>query len=85
MFNTAAECIIDSLMEKDTADGNEKTCNLERNIFFLKLSPTLERASISSQIAERPAIHGRDAGGIRRRISVSYFQMVTVMGWIAND
>lgn len=31
----------------------------------------LKRASISSQTVERPVIHGRNAGGIRRRIPVS--------------
>lgn len=41
--------------------------------FSQKWSPTLERASISSQIVERPVIHGRNAGGIRRRIPVSVF------------
>ena len=39
--------------------------------FFQKVESDFERASISSQIVERPVIHGRDAGGIRRRISVS--------------
>ncbi len=67
MFNTAAECIIDSLMKKDNVICNEKDLQLGTEYFFFpKLSPTLERASISSQTVERPAIHGRNAGGIRR-------------------
>ena len=74
MFNTAAECIIDSLMKKDNVICNEKDLQLGTEYFFSRnWSPTLERASISSQTVERPAIHGRNAGGIRRRISVSVF------------
>lgn len=47
------------LQRKGLATGN--------GIFFSRnWSPTLERASISSQTVERPAIHGRNAGGIRR-------------------
>ena len=54
------------LQRKGLATGN--------GIFFSRnWSPTLERASISSQTVERPAIHGRNASGIRRRISVSVF------------
>ena len=72
MFNTAAECIIDSLMKKDNVICNEKDLQLGTEyIFPPNWSPTLERASISSQIVERPVIHGRNAGCIRRRISVS--------------
>ena len=37
MFNTAAECIIDSLMKKDNVISTKRTCNWERNIFFPKL------------------------------------------------
>ena len=37
MFNTTAECIIDSLMKKDNVICNEKDLQLERNIFSLKL------------------------------------------------
>ena len=37
MFNTAAECIIDSLMKKDNVIATKRTCNWERNIFFPKL------------------------------------------------
>ena len=37
MFNTTAECIIDSLMKKDNVVCNEKDLQLERNIFSLKL------------------------------------------------
>ena len=74
MFNTTAECIIDSLMKKDNVICNEKDLQLGTEYFFSRnWSPTLERASISSQTVERPAIHGRNAGGIRRRISVSVF------------
>lgn len=74
MFNTAAECIIDSLMKKDNVICNEKDLQLGTEYFFFRnWSPTLERASISSQIVERPVIHGRNAGGIRRRIPVSVF------------
>jgi len=74
MFNTAAECIIDSLMKKDNVICNEKGLATGNGIFFSRnWSPTLERASISSQTVERPAIHGRNASGIRRRISVSVF------------
>ena len=72
MFNTTAECIIDSLMKKDNVICNEKDLQLGTEyIFPPNWSPTLERASISSQIVERPVIHGRNAGCIRRRISVS--------------
>lgn len=74
MFNTAAECIIDSLMKKDNVICNEKGLATGNGIFFSRnWSPTLERASISSQIVERLVIHGRNAGGIRRRISISVF------------
>ena len=74
MFNTTAECIIDSLMKKDKVICNEKGLATWDGIYFSqKWSPTLERASISSQIVERPVIHGRNAGGIRRRIPVSVF------------
>lgn len=66
MFNTAAECIIDSLMKKDNVICNEKDLQLGTEYFSRNWSPTLERASISSQTVERPAIHGRNAGGIRR-------------------
>ena len=37
MFNTTAECIIDSLMKKDNVIATKRTCNWERNIFFPKL------------------------------------------------
>ena len=74
MFNTTAECIVDSLMKKDNVICNEKDLQLGTEyIFPPNWSPTLERASISSQIVERPVIHGRNAGGIRRRIPVSVF------------
>ena len=67
MFNTTAECIIDSLMKKDNVICNEKGLATGNGIYFSRnWSPTLERASISSQTVERPAIHGRNAGGIRR-------------------
>lgn len=73
MFNTAAECIIDSLMKRTTL-LQRKGLATGNGIFFSRnWSPTLERASISSQTVERPAIHGRNAGGIRRRIPVSVF------------
>ena len=73
MFNTTAECIIDSLMKRTTLFATKRTCNWERNIFFPKLESDSERASISSQTVERLVIHGRNASGIRRRISVSVF------------
>lgn len=37
MFNTTAECIVDSLMKKTTLFATKRTCNWERNIFFPKL------------------------------------------------
>ena len=37
MFNTTAECIIDSLMKRTTLFATKRTCNWERNIFSLKL------------------------------------------------
>lgn len=70
MFNTTAECIIDSLMKKDNVVCNEKDLQLGNQMTFPETEPP-ERASISSQTVERPVIHGRDAGCIRRRISVS--------------
>lgn len=73
MFNTTAECIIDSLMKKDKVICNEKDLQLGTEYIFPKSGVRLERASISSQIVERPVIHGRNAGGIRRRIPVSVF------------
>lgn len=74
MFNTTAECIIDSLMKKDNVICNEKDLQLGTEyIFPPNWSPTLERASISSKTTGGPTIHGRNAGGIRRRIPVSVF------------
>ena len=37
MFNTTAECIIDSLMKKAKLFATKRTCNLGRNIFFPKV------------------------------------------------
>ena len=60
MFNTTAECIIDSLMKKDNVICKRKGLATGNGIYFSRnWSPTLERASISSQTVERPAIHGR--------------------------
>ena len=69
MFNTTAECIIDSLMKKDNVICNEKDLQLGTEYLFPEIGVRLW--SISSQTVERPVIHGRDAGCIRRRISVS--------------
>ena len=45
MFNTTAECIVDSLMKRTTLFATKRTCNWERNIFF----PQLESDSGESE------------------------------------
>ena len=80
MFNTTAECIIDSLMKKDKVICNEKDLQLGTEYIFPKSGVRLwKRAEHSSQIVERPVIHGRNAAVLEDEYQYQYFQMVTII------
>ena len=72
MFNTTAECIIDSLMKKDNVVCNEKDLQLGTEYLFPEIGVRLWRErAFHLKLLKDPLYNGRDAGCIRRRISVS--------------
>lgn len=86
MFNTAAECIIDSLMKKDNVICNEKDLQLGTEYIFPKIGVRLWRErAFHPKLLKDPLYMEEMQAVLEDEYQYQYFQMVTVMGWIAND
>lgn len=80
MFNTAAECIIDSLMKRTTLFATKRTCNWERNIFSeIGVRLWRERA-FHPKLLKDPLYMEEMQAVLEDEYQYQYFQMVTVMG-----
>ena len=81
MFNTAAECIIDSLMKKDNVICNEKDLQLGTEYIFPKIGVRLWRErAFHPKLLKDPLYMEEMQAVLEDEYQYQYFQMVTVMG-----
>ena len=81
MFNTAAECIIDSLMKKDNVICNEKDLQLGTEYFFPEIGVRLWRErAFHPKLLKDPLYMEEMQAVLEDEYQYQYFQMVTVMG-----
>ena len=81
MFNTTAECIIDSLMKKDNVICNEKDLQLGTEYIFPKIGVRLWRErAFHPKLLKDPLYMEEMQTVLEDEYQYQYFQMVTVMG-----
>ena len=81
MFNTTAECIIDSLMKKDNVICNEKDLQLGTEYIFPKIGVRLWRErAFHPKLLKEPLYMEEMQAVLEDEYQYQYFQMVTVMG-----
>ena len=86
MFNTTAECIVDSLMKKDNVICNEKDLQLGTEYLFPEIGVRLWRErAFHPKLLKDPLYMEEMQAVLEDEYQYQYFQMVTVMSWIAND
>ena len=81
MFNTTAECIIDSLMKKDNVICNEKDLQLGTEYIFPEIGVRLWRErAFHPKLLKDPLYMEEMQAVLEDEYQYQYFQMVTVMG-----
>ena len=81
MFNTTAECIIDSLMKKDNVICNEKDLQLGTEYLFPEIGVRLWRErAFHPKLLKDPLYMEEMQAVLEDEYQYQYFQMVTVMG-----
>ena len=81
MFNTTAECIIDSLMKKDNVICNEKDLQLGTEYLFPEIGVRLWRErAFHLKLLKDPLYIEEMQAVLEDEYQYQYFQMVTVMG-----
>lgn len=81
MFNTTAECIIDSLMKKDNVVCNEKDLQLGTEYLFPEIGVRLWRErAFHLKLLKDPLYMEEMQAVLEDEYQYQYFQMVTVMG-----
>ena len=81
MFNTTAECIIDSLMKKDNVICNEKDLQLGTEYLFPEIGVRLWRErAFHLKLLKDPLYMEEMQAVLEDEYQYQYFQMVTVMG-----
>jgi hypothetical protein len=80
MFNTAAECIIDSLMKKDKVICNEKDLQLGTEYFFPEIGVRLWRErAFHPKLLKDPLYMEEMQAVLEDEYQYQYFQMVTII------
>ena len=81
MFNTTAECIIDSLMKKDNVICNEKDLQLGTEYFFPEIGVRLWRErAFHPKLLKDPLYMEEMQAVLEDEYQYQYFQMVTIIG-----
>ena len=81
MFNTTAECIVDSLMKKDNVICNEKDLQLGTEYIFPQIGVRLWRErAFHPKLLKDPLYMEEMQAVLEDEYQYQYFQMVTVMG-----
>ena len=80
IFNTAAECIIDSLMKKDKVICNEKDLQLGTEYIFPKSGVRLWRErAFHPKLLKDPLYMEEMQAVLEDEYQYQYFQMVTII------
>ena len=80
MFNTTAECIIDSLMKKDNVICNEKDLQLGTEYIFPEIGVRLWRErAFHQKLLEDPLYMEEMQAVLEDEYQYQYFQMVTII------
>jgi hypothetical protein len=81
MFNTTAECIIDSLMKKDNVICNEKDLQLGTEYLFPEIGVRLWRErAFHPKLLKDPLYMEEMQAVLEDEYQYQYFQMVTIIG-----
>ena len=81
MFNTTAECIVDSLMKKDNVICNEKDLQLGTEYFFSEIGVRLWRErAFHPKLLKDPLYMEEMQAVLEDEYQYRYFQMVTIIG-----
>lgn len=81
MFNTTAECIIDSLMKKDNAICNEKDLQLGTEYIFPEIGVRLWRErAFHPKLLKDPLYMEEMQAVLEDEYQYQYFQMITIIG-----
>ena len=85
MFNTTAECIVDSLMKKDNVICNEKDLQLGTEYIFPQIGVRLWRErAFHPKLLKDPLYMEEMQAVLEDEYQYQYFQMVTVIDWTTN-
>ena len=81
MFNTTAECIIDSLMKKDNVICNEKDLQLGTEYFFPEIGVRLWRERAFHPKLLKDSLYMEEMQAVLEdEYQYQYFQMITIIG-----
>lgn len=81
MFNTTAECIIDSLMKKDNVICNEKDLQLGTEYIFPEIGVRLWRErAFHPKLLKDPLYMEEMQAVLEDEYQYQYFQMITIIG-----